>query len=87
MHYNNCLNQGSRSRQFNDPSSHKGQVVGPVFDRGVAGNVRQGSRAVKNVKPTSFDGHLSFKDFLVQFELFAKISRLAGRGDGFRIGR
>ena len=74
MHYNHGLNQSSRSRQFNDPSSQRGQGVGPVFDRGAAGRVPQGSRAVKNVKPPSFDGQLSFKDFLVQFELVAKLA-------------
>ena len=68
------MNQGSRSRLFNGPSSHRGQGVGSVFDRGAAGNVPQGSRAVKNVKPPGFDGQLSFKDFLVQFELVAKLA-------------
>ena len=53
MHYNHGLNQGSRSRQFNGLSSHRGQGVRPVFDRGAAGNVPQGSHAVKNVKPPS----------------------------------
>ena len=74
MHYNHGLNQASRSKQFNDPSSYRGQGVGPVFDRGAAGNVPQGSRAVKNVNPPSFEGQLSFKDFLVPFELVAKLA-------------
>ena len=45
-----------------------------MFDRGAVGNVPRGSRAVKNVTPPSFDGQLSFKDFLVQFELVAKLA-------------
>ena len=74
MHCNHNLNQDGRSRQFNDPSSHRGQVVGPVFDRGAADNVPQDFCAVKNVKSPSFDRQLSFKDFLYQFEPVAKLA-------------
>ena len=59
----------------NDPFSHRQQGVEFVSDSGAAGNVPRDSHTVKNVKPPSFDGQLSFKDFLVEFE---PVTKLAG---------
>ena len=58
--HNNCRRQG----------------VGPLYnDFQDARSVSHLNRPGKNIKPPSFDGQLSFKDFLVQFEL---VSQLAG---------